>query len=96
MEAHIQLKERVDGAGGPYRTSGNLLLDQVLGAALHPFPGGGDEAAADAAMERRSRRRAVSPTSSTPSRGIRRAGAWDAKLCRTFRGDSRIAGEGGA
>ena len=36
MGAHIQLEERVDGAGGPYRTSGNLLLDQVLGAALHP------------------------------------------------------------
>ena len=39
--------------GALYRTSGNLLLDRVLGAVLHPFPEGEDEAAADAAMERR-------------------------------------------
>ena len=47
-------------------------------------------------MEPLSRRRAVSPTSSTPSRGIRRTGARDAKLRRTFWSDSRIAGDGGA
>ena len=39
--------------GALYRTSGNLLLDRVLGATLHAFPEGEDEAAADAAMERR-------------------------------------------
>ena len=54
MEAHIQLEDRVDGMGALYRTSGNLLLDRVLGATLHAFPEGEDEAAADAAMERRS------------------------------------------
>ena len=53
MEAHIQLEERVDGMGALYRTSGNLLLDRVLGATLHSFPEGENEAAADAAMERR-------------------------------------------
>ena len=53
MEAHIQLEDRVDGMGALYRTSGNRLLDRVLGATLHAFPEGEDEAAADAAMERR-------------------------------------------
>ena len=53
MEAHIQLEDRVDGMGALYRTSGNLLLDRVLGATLHSFPEGEDETAADAAMERR-------------------------------------------
>ena len=53
MEAHIQLEDRVDGMGALYRTSGNLLLDRVLGATLHSFPEGEDEAAAAAAMERR-------------------------------------------
>ena len=33
--------------------SGNQLLDRVLGAALHSFSEGEDEAAADAAMEGR-------------------------------------------
>ena len=55
MAIHIQLEDRVEGAGALYRTSGNLLLDRVLGATLHPFPEGEDEAAADAAMERRAR-----------------------------------------
>ena len=53
MAFHIQLEDRVDGMGALYRTSGNLLLDRVLGATLHAFPEGEDEAAADAAMERR-------------------------------------------
>ena len=53
MAIHIQIEDRVEGAGALYRTSGNLLLDRVLGATLHPFPEGEDEAAADAAMERR-------------------------------------------
>ena len=55
MAVHIQLEDRVDGMGALYRASGNLLLDRVLGATLHPFPEGEDEAAADAAMERRAR-----------------------------------------
>ena len=53
MAVHIQLEDRVDGMRALYRVSGNLLLDRVLGAELHPFPEGEDEAAADAAMERR-------------------------------------------
>ena len=53
MEAHIQVEDRVEGMDGVYRASGNLLLDRVLGAALHAFPEGEDEAAADAAMEAR-------------------------------------------
>ena len=53
MEIHIQLEDRVEGMDETYRISGNLLLDRVLGATLHPFPEGEDEAAADAAMERR-------------------------------------------
>ena len=53
MAVHIQLEDRVDGMGALYRASGNLLLDRVLGATLHAFPEGEDEAAADAAMERR-------------------------------------------
>ena len=52
MEAHVQLEDRVEGDGELYRTSGNLLLDRMLGATLHTFPVGEDEAAADAALER--------------------------------------------
>ena len=37
------------------RASGNLLLNRLLGATLHAFPVGEDEAAADAALERRAR-----------------------------------------
>ncbi len=48
----IQLEERVDDADDLYRTSGNVLLDRLLGATLHSFPVGEDEAAADAALER--------------------------------------------
>ena len=53
MAVHIQLENRVSDMGALFRTSGNLLLDRVLGATLHPFPEGEDEAAADAALERR-------------------------------------------
>ena len=55
MEAHVQLEERVDEAGNLYRTSGNLLLDRLLGATLHSFPVGEDEGAADAALGRLAR-----------------------------------------
>ncbi len=55
MDVHVQLEERVDDADHLYRTSGNLLLDRVLGATLHAFPVGEDEAAADAALERLAR-----------------------------------------
>ena len=55
MDIHIQLEERVDDADDLYRTSGNVLLDRLLGATLHSFPAGEDEAAADAALERLAR-----------------------------------------
>ena len=55
MDVHIQLEERVDEAGDLYRASGNLLLDRMLGATLHSFPGGEDEAVADAELERLAR-----------------------------------------
>ena len=51
MEAHVQLEERVEGNGELYRTSGNLLLNRVLGATLHTFPGSEDEAAAGEVMD---------------------------------------------
>ena len=52
MDIHIQLEERVDDVDALYRASGNVLLDRLLGATLHSFPVGEDEAAADAALER--------------------------------------------
>ena len=60
MAVHTQLEDRVADGGETYRTSSNLLLDRVLGATLYPFPEGGDEAAADAAMERRRAKSRVS------------------------------------
>lgn len=47
MDCHIQLEERVDGAGNLYRTNGNVLLDRLLGATIHTFPVGEDESGAD-------------------------------------------------
>ena len=55
MDIHIQLEERVDDVDDLYRASGNVLLDRLLGATLHSFPAGEDEAAADAALERLAR-----------------------------------------
>ena len=55
MEIHIQLEERVDDEDALYRRSGNVLLDRLLGARLHSFPVGEDEAAADEALERLAR-----------------------------------------
>ena len=45
--AEVQLEDRVPNDDPFYRTSGNYLLDQVLGAHIHHFPQGEDEAAAD-------------------------------------------------
>ena len=47
MECHIQLEERVPKTDPAYRNSGNVLLDRLLGATLHAYPDGGDEAGAD-------------------------------------------------
>ena len=50
MECHLQLEERVADAPETYRTSGNVLLDHILGAHLHSYPQGEDEAGADRAL----------------------------------------------
>ncbi|MFQ5624662.1 MAG: D-cysteine desulfhydrase family protein [Paracoccaceae bacterium] len=50
MDCHIQLEERVPGTGDLYRRNGNVLLDRLLGATLHSYPEGEDEAGADAAL----------------------------------------------
>jgi len=51
MACHIQLEERVAGVSDVYRESGNVLLDHLLGARLHAFPEGENEAGADAALQ---------------------------------------------
>ena len=50
MDCHIQLEERVPDVGALYRDNGNVLLDRLLGATLHHFPEGENEAGADAAV----------------------------------------------
>ncbi len=50
MEIHIQLEERVPKTDPTYRNSGNVLLDRLLGATLHAYPDGEDEAGADARL----------------------------------------------
>ena len=52
MRCHIQLEERVGDTGSEYRQSGNVLLDRLLGAVIHSYPQGEDEAGADANMQR--------------------------------------------
>lgn len=47
MDCHVQLEERVTKNDPHYRTSGNVLLDKLLGATLHSYPDGEDEAGAD-------------------------------------------------
>ena len=51
LECHIQQEERVPKNDPAYRTSGNVLVERMLGAVLHPFPAGEDEAGADANLE---------------------------------------------
>lgn len=51
MECHIQHEERVAGNDPLYRTSGNVLVEHLLGAKLHSYPQGEDEAGADARLE---------------------------------------------
>ncbi|HSG94535.1 MAG TPA: D-cysteine desulfhydrase family protein [Afifellaceae bacterium] len=47
MDCHIQLEERVAKTDPAYHNSGNVLLDRLLGATLHAYPDGEDEAGAD-------------------------------------------------
>ncbi len=52
MQIHIQLEQRVADMDAHYYQSGNVLLDHLLGATLHEYPHGEDEAGADANLER--------------------------------------------
>ena len=47
MSCHIQLEERVAIDDHSYRTSGNVLVNKLLGATLHSYPEGEDESGAD-------------------------------------------------
>ncbi|MEM8842638.1 MAG: D-cysteine desulfhydrase family protein [Pseudomonadota bacterium] len=51
MECHLQHEARVASNDALYYNSGNVLLDRMLGATLHPYPHGEDEAGADRALE---------------------------------------------
>jgi len=51
MTCEIQLENRVPKNDAAYGTSGNVLLDKILGATLHSYPDGEDEAGADANLE---------------------------------------------
>lgn len=51
MACHAQLEERVADVDAVYRSSGNVLLDDLLGAVLHSYPSGEDEAGADARLQ---------------------------------------------
>ncbi len=51
LHCHIQLEERVAKAEAEYRRSGNVLLDRMLGATLHSYPRGEDEAGADRRLQ---------------------------------------------
>ena len=51
MECHIQLEERVVRDDPLYRNSGNVLLDKILGATLHTYAEGEDEAGADRRLD---------------------------------------------
>lgn len=47
----VQLEDRVPKNDAAYNTSGNVLLLKMLGAEIHRFPEGEDEAAADANLD---------------------------------------------
>lgn len=50
LGCHVQLEERVDHPSGTYRHSGNVLVTKMLGATVHSYPDGEDEAGADAQL----------------------------------------------
>ncbi len=47
MDCHIQLEHRVSNTNDDYGNSGNVLIDKMLGATIHRYPEGEDEAGAD-------------------------------------------------
>ncbi|MFQ5995224.1 MAG: D-cysteine desulfhydrase family protein [Acidiferrobacterales bacterium] len=52
LACEIQREDRVPDMAEDYHSSGNVLLDQLLGCKIHTFPEGEDEKAADVALER--------------------------------------------
>lgn len=50
MDCHVQLEERVPDITDLHRNNGNVLLDRMVGATIHTYPDGEDEAGADAAL----------------------------------------------
>ena len=48
----VQLEDRVPDNNPLYKTSGNVLLNQLFGAEIHYFAQGEDEAAADASLDK--------------------------------------------
>jgi D-cysteine desulfhydrase family pyridoxal phosphate-dependent enzyme len=50
LAAVLQLEDRVPGMGRPYHASGNVLLDDLLGARRLSFPEGENEQGADQAL----------------------------------------------
>lgn len=51
LECHIQLENRVAKESENYNSSGNVLLDHLLGATIHYYPEGEDEEGADRNLE---------------------------------------------
>lgn len=59
LDCQVQLEERVAKNAPVYRNSGNVLLDRILGATIHSYPDGEDEAGADRRLEEIARQLAV-------------------------------------
>ena len=51
MACHVQLEDRVATDSEHYRSSGNVLLNRLLGASVHHYGVGEDESGADAALD---------------------------------------------
>jgi len=68
LDCHMQLEERVPDVDPIYRSSGNVLVNRLLGATLYSYPDGQDESGADrrlaeigAELEQRGRRPYIIP-----------------------------------
>lgn len=55
MQAEVQLERRVSTSSDLYATSGNVLLNRVVGAHVASYPEGEDEAGADTALADRAK-----------------------------------------
>ncbi len=53
LEVEVQLEHRVDREQPEYHNSGNPYLVRLMGAKIHYYPEGEDEAGADLALEQR-------------------------------------------